>query len=177
MADVNFACPVRVRSLWKPSGQLAAGCKVKRVTHDDESAQETVALTHAGLDGRYLEFFNRFNQQRFFEAHEVLEDLWLPQRLARDGAFYKGLIQLAGAFVHAQKGRNKPAQALLRLAQGNLSRYPTPYRQLDTATVLGLIGRWMERIELGAWDSGWPRLDLLPRSRSRYPLAEDDGLG
>jgi hypothetical protein len=147
------------------------------VMHDTKSAQGAVTAAEACLDGRYLEFFNRFNHQRFFEAHEVLEELWLPQRLETDGGFYKGLIQLAGAFVHVQKGRSKPAQALLRLAHGNLSRYPTPHRQLETAAVLGLIGHWIERIQLGAGDSGWPRLELLPAARGRYSLAVDRGLG
>jgi len=31
-------------------------------------------------DPRYLGYFECFNRQCFFEAHEVLEALWLPQR-------------------------------------------------------------------------------------------------
>lgn len=65
-------------------------------------------------DPRYVRFFECFNQQLFFEAHEVLEALWLPQRQGLNGRFYKGLIQLAGAFVHLQKGRRPPGGAAVR---------------------------------------------------------------
>ncbi len=58
-----------------------------------------------------------FNRQLFYEAHDVLEDLWLPDRHGPNGNFYKGLIQLAGAYVHLQKNRLRPSAALFKLAQ------------------------------------------------------------
>ena len=75
-------------------------------------------------DPHYLSYFECFNQQRFFEAHEVLEVLWLTQRDGPNGPFYKGLIQLAGAFVHWQKNRPGPAVALFKLAQTYLQQIP-----------------------------------------------------
>ena len=35
-------------------------------------------MTDQDYDPRYVEYFERFNRQRFFEAHEVLEALWYP---------------------------------------------------------------------------------------------------
>ena len=32
------------------------------------------------LDAHYLGYFDCFNRQLFYEAHDVLEDLWLPDR-------------------------------------------------------------------------------------------------
>ena len=58
-----------------------------------------------GVDARFAGYFILFNEQKFYEAHDVLEDLWLPDRHGPNGHFYKGLIQLAGAFVHLQIGR------------------------------------------------------------------------
>ena len=55
------------------------------------------------LAAHYLGYFECFNRQLFFEAHEVLEELWLAQRDGPKGAFYKGLIQLAGAFVYSDR--------------------------------------------------------------------------
>src|SRR5580765_7758352 len=72
----------------------------------------------------YLGYFELFNRGQFYDAHDVLEDLWLPVRQQPEGAFFKGLIQLAGAFVHLQKDRLRPATALLKLARTNLERYP-----------------------------------------------------
>jgi predicted metal-dependent hydrolase len=100
-----------------------------------------------GADPHYLGFFDCFNGQRYFEAHEVLEEIWLPQRRGPNGDFYKGLIQLAGAFVHVQKKRRGPALALFQLAQSNLSRYPTRHQSLDVAKVLSLIVAWRGRLE------------------------------
>ena len=74
------------------------------------------------LPPNYVGFFACFNQQRFFEAHEVLEKLWLAQRGRPDADFFKALIQLAGAFVHLQRNRMRPAGTLLKLARGNLEK-------------------------------------------------------
>ncbi len=99
------------------------------------------------LDARYLGYFECFNRGLFYEAHEVLEELWLPNRNHADGPFFKGLIQLAGAFVHLQKGRLQPAAALLRLARANLQQYPATHQRLAVNAVLARIGDWLERLE------------------------------
>ena len=99
------------------------------------------------LDPHYLAFFDCFNQQLFFEAHEVLEKLWLPQRQQSNGLFYKGLIQFAGAFVHLQKGRLQPAVALLRLARRNLGGYPAVHYRLNVTEVIELIESWRGKLE------------------------------
>src|SRR5256885_10158201 len=74
-------------------------------------------------DAHYLGYFELFNRGLFYESHDVLEELWLPVRQKPEGAFYKGLIQLAGAFVHLQKNRLRPAAALFKLARNNLQSY------------------------------------------------------
>jgi predicted metal-dependent hydrolase len=100
-------------------------------------------------DPRYLGYFECFNEQRFFEAHEVLESLWLPQRQeGPNGPFYKGLIQLAGAFVHLQKNRLGPAVALLKLAQGNLRKYPATHEGLAVEGLLAMIEDWLHSLKL-----------------------------
>jgi len=97
------------------------------------------------FDHRYTAFFSAFNEQRFFEAHEILEALWLPIRRQPEGDFYKGLIQLAGAFVHFQKDRLGPAVALLRLARKHLSAYPCHHEGLTLEVVLRSINEWEHR--------------------------------
>ncbi|SRR6266705_1400506 len=99
------------------------------------------------LDAHYLGYFDCFNRQLFYEAHDVLEDLWLPDRHGVNGNFYKGLIQLAGAFVHLQKSRLRPSAALFKLAQANLEKYPRIHERLDLGAVLGLITDWLRRLE------------------------------
>jgi len=114
------------------------------VSHKSQKIAEwTAGLRHDSLDPRYLAFFKLFNARQFFEAHEVLEDLWLQDRASPDYRFYKGLIQLAGAFVHLQKRRPQPAGALLRLSADNLAGYPDVYRQLRVAGLRGMVSAWL----------------------------------
>jgi predicted metal-dependent hydrolase len=93
------------------------------------------------LDPCYIGYFTCFNAQRYYEAHDVLEHLWLRQR-DPNHAFFKGLIQVAGAFVHLQKqaarpehpkdGRRlHPAVRLFRLALANLQTYRPRHLRLD----------------------------------------------
>jgi predicted metal-dependent hydrolase len=105
------------------------------------------------LDAHYLGYFDCFNKQLFYEAHDVLEDLWLPDRHGANGNFYKGLIQLAGAFVHVQKNRLRPAAALFKLAQANLEKYPTVHEHLNLNAVLALIGGWLRQLERGDFNT------------------------
>jgi predicted metal-dependent hydrolase len=105
-------------------------------------------------DAHYLGFFDCFNRQLYFEAHEVLEELWLQDRFGPGGAFYKGLIQLAGAFVHVQKSRPGPAAALLRLAQANLVRYGPVHEGLELPPVLALIEAWLTVLKNGGVEPG-----------------------
>ena len=121
------------------------------------------------LDAHYLGYFECFNRGMFYEAHDVLEELWLPNRTGANGSFYKGLIQLAGAFVHLEKGRLQPAAAVLRLARANLERYPAIHERLDVHDLLTMIGRWLERLDPDSptcnplTSNTAPRLALLER--------------
>ena len=101
------------------------------------------------LDAHYLGYFECFNRGLFYEAHDVLEELWLADRSGPNYSFYKGLIQLAGAFVHLQKHRLKPAAALFKLAAANLHKYPSLHERLDVALILQLIQSWLQQLELG----------------------------
>jgi len=98
-------------------------------------------------DAHYLGYFECFNQQLFYEAHDVLEELWLAQRHTASHGFYKGLIQLAGAFVHLQKNRLGPAAALFKLSRKYLAAYPPTYEELDITFVRQLIEQWLEALE------------------------------
>jgi predicted metal-dependent hydrolase len=112
------------------------------------------------LDAHYIGYFECFNRGLFYESHEVLEELWLADRNGPNGAFYKSLIQLAGAFVHLQKNRLRPAAALFKLAQENLQKYPATHERLNVTQVLSIIKRWLEQLEAGDF-SGNPLIDAI----------------
>ena len=120
------------------------------------------------LPAHYLGYFECFNRELFYEAHDVLEELWLAQRDGPNYGFYKGLIQFAGAFVHLQKNRLRPAKALFRLSQTYLGKYASPHERLDVARVLKLADEWVARLETGKFEtnplsrSPTPKLALTP---------------
>jgi predicted metal-dependent hydrolase len=109
-----------------------------------------VAQWHGqGGDPHYRGYFECFNRGLFYEAHDVLEQLWLKDRHGPNGAFYKGLIQLAGAFVHLQKNRLRPAAALFKLAEANLKNYAAEHERLDMRELRKLIAHWLVEVEAG----------------------------
>jgi predicted metal-dependent hydrolase len=118
------------------------------VSSKSKRIAEMVAHHHGQkLDPHYLGYFDCFNRQLFYEAHDVLENLWLKDKYGPNGAYYKGLIQLAGAFVHLQKNRLRPAAALFKLAHTNLEQYPRVHEHLDLEATQELIGKWLNDLE------------------------------
>ncbi|HEY3853809.1 MAG TPA: DUF309 domain-containing protein [Verrucomicrobiae bacterium] len=110
-------------------------------------AQKIGAKVEGSLDPHYLGYFDCFNRGEFYEAHDVLEQLWLKDRHGPNGAFYKGLIQLAGAFVHLRKERLRPAAALFKLSTTYLGRYSGTHENLHMPAVLALIQHWLGCLE------------------------------
>src|SRR5437870_11619519 len=103
----------------------------------------------------YRAFFQCWNEQRYYEAHDVLEQLWLKTD-SPDADFFKGLIQAAGAFVHLQKRfehplhakhsrRLPPAVRLFRLAQRILASFKPRYHRLDVAGLCQLLDRYADQ--------------------------------
>jgi uncharacterized protein len=71
-----------------------------------------------------------WDEQRWFEAHECLEDVWHTAPDA-DRDFWQGVIQVAVAGVHHQRGNPRGAAALLDRARAKLERYPRSHRGVD----------------------------------------------
>ena len=97
----------------------------------------------------YVGYFRCWNEQRYYEAHDVLEHLWLRTK-SDDANYFKGLIQAAGGFVHLQKqfehpthpkhGRRLgPAARLFRLAEKNLAPFAPTRHGFDVAGLLRLV--------------------------------------
>src|ERR1700755_118652 len=112
---------------------------------------EGTASAREGIAGHpyYRAFFQCWNEQRYYEAHDVLEQIWLNTDTGDDN-FFKGLIQAAGAFVHLQKNfehpnhakhsqRLRPAVRLFALAEKNLANYAPRHHDLDVAAMIDLL--------------------------------------
>ncbi len=113
--------------------------------------------TEGSSQNYYTAFFQLWNAQKYYEAHDVLEQLWLVEKNADLARFYQALIQAAGAFVHLQKNfqqplhakhgrRLRPATRLFALALRNLEDLPDEYHALDLARFRELLTRYREEI-------------------------------
>jgi uncharacterized protein len=86
-----------------------------------------------------------FNRAQFFEAHEVLEDLW--RLLPRDYAVRRhmqGMVQLAVAFHHESTGNAIGASSVLERAMRNLNGAHSSFPQLDLARLRAELTNWRE---------------------------------
>jgi predicted metal-dependent hydrolase len=125
---------------------------VAELTAEDVDPNQTDIAKHPF----YRAFFQCWNEQHYYEAHDVLEQLWLRTD-SGDADFFKGLIQAAGAFVHLQKrfehplhakhGRRlPPAVRLFRLAGKNLSVFAPRHYGLDVAALCQLLRVYADQI-------------------------------
>ena len=81
------------------------------------------------------EFLRLFNAREFFEAHDVLEEFW-QEYGGEDRTFYQGLIQVAVALEHAQRGNEKGARGVLGSARRRLQPYLPHYEGFDLEDLL-----------------------------------------
>jgi len=69
-----------------------------------------------------------FNEERYWECHSVLEELWLEaggkKSRNSEALLLQGLIQVAAAFVHHQKAEDGVGLSLLRVAKEKLEVWP-----------------------------------------------------
>jgi predicted metal-dependent hydrolase len=71
-----------------------------------------------------------FNQERFWEAHEVLEEIWHPAKGAERDVI-QGLILTAAALVHYQKDEKAVCLSILGRAMAKLGTVDN-FKGLDT---------------------------------------------
>jgi uncharacterized protein len=81
-------------------------------------------------DPRYLAGVVLFNEQEFFEAHEVWEGLWAENH-GDTRRFYQGLIQAAVGLCHYANGNLRGAVKLYRTSRGYMEGLPTPFQGMD----------------------------------------------
>lgn len=98
--------------------------------------------TESELFQRGLELYHA---GRFFEAHEVLEELWRaakgPQRL-----FLQALIHFAVGLHHAREGNFAGAERQLRKGLRKLAGYLPQYDGVDTRRLQGDVHRCLGEV-------------------------------
>ncbi|MBZ5666437.1 MAG: DUF309 domain-containing protein [Acidobacteriia bacterium] len=91
---------------------------------------------------------NLFNRGRFFDAHEVLEDVW--RSLPRDRPMRRhlqGMVQLAVAFHHQSTGNHVGARSVLERAIRNLNGADSSFPELDLERLRADLEPWRRYLD------------------------------
>ena len=78
----------------------------------------------------YLEGVRLFNEEEFFECHDVLEELW-AESLGEEQKFLQGLIQAAVALFHFGNENLGGARKLYHSAREKFELYGDHYWGID----------------------------------------------
>jgi predicted metal-dependent hydrolase len=89
-----------------------------------------------------------FNAHQFWHAHEAWEELWLHSS-GDDKVFLQGLIQLAAAYHHVQRGTLRGGVRLFDAALRKLERFADGYRGIDRTEAVAAAVLHRERIARG----------------------------
>lgn len=92
----------------------------------------------------YYRYFELFNAEEFWEAHEALEEIWQE---TDDDKFLRGLIVFAAAFVHVQRNNPSGCRKVLEKCIAWLEPFAPSRWDLDLERVLAHARLCYERLD------------------------------
>jgi predicted metal-dependent hydrolase len=107
------------------------------------------------LLARGIELFNR---GEFFEAHEVWEEAWTPERDPRR-RFLQSLIHVAVGSYHVTRGNPAGACRELRKALRKMEAFMPEYESVNTARLSRDARALLEIVEAGGKIAAYPRIE------------------
>jgi len=119
--------------------------------------------THAQVyPPEYLEGIAHFNAGRYYEAHEIWEEIWL-RSADEEKLFYQMLIQTAVGLHHYQRTNLYGARALYERVCDKLQKLPREFMSLDVSEFARQLHAFFA--ELSDND-----VESAPSSNRRFPL-------
>ncbi|HAL57855.1 MAG TPA: DUF309 domain-containing protein [Bacteroidetes bacterium] len=98
------------------------------------------------MDEQFQRGIREFNGRRFFEAHDILEDLWHGYR-GDDRRFLQGLIQVAVGYYHFENRNLKGARSQLTKACAKIESYGPEHRGIRLLEFLRCIHQCLDALE------------------------------
>jgi len=109
------------------------------------------------MDTRLRDGVDLFNERRFFESHEMLEQFY-HQTEAAHKPFVEGLIQLAAAFrLYTDFGELKGPVRMIRQALIRFENYQPSYLEIRVKDLSESMEAWAEK---AADSAGRPLLSI-----------------
>ncbi len=111
-------------------------------------------------EGELGEGLRSYRAREFFAAHEHWEGVWLASK-EPEKTFLQGLIQVAAAFHHLQRGNRRGTRSLLQRARLRLERYRGYSTGVDVTSFCKEIDEWLQMLEAGSAmkDRDYPQLN------------------
>lgn len=104
-----------------------------------------------------------FNVQKYFEAHEAMEAVWLKSSGGRR-TFLHGLIQVAAAFHHHMRGNPAGFRSLLEKGCAKLEKCRSAAEDVDLAGLMLQLQPWRELVRSNHHETGAaPQLPVIRR--------------
>ena len=110
------------------------------------------------ISGAFARGVGQFNRREFFDSHESWEAIWLAAP-EPEKTFLQGIIQVAAAFHHFERGNREGAESLLRQGLVKLERFPEKYHGIRLEELRLPARKWLAALERGES----PGRDSLPR--------------
>jgi hypothetical protein len=114
--------------------------------------------------GKLAEGLRCYHAEEFFAAHEDWELVWLklpePEK-----TFLQGLIQVAAALYHLQRGNPEGTVSLLRAALGRIEPHSPAFGGIAVASLCEEIRAWLRALEANEPLSSLPFPDIQPDHR------------
>jgi len=92
-----------------------------------------------------------FNSGRYWDAHEIWEEEWKPDRTGPDSGFYKGLIQVAAGCLHYTRHNRRGAVNKWRSGAGYLRPYLPAHRGLQLARLVTTVDGFLAAMAGSSW--------------------------
>jgi len=110
----------------------------------------------------YLRGIALFNQGKFFDAHEVLEDVWrvAPHEEKKN---WQGLVQVAVALHHYSTGNYVGMRSVLVRAMKNLAGHPPTFHGIRVPQLLKSLAQWLEAFDNNQPPPSLPRIGVAGR--------------
>lgn len=104
-----------------------------------------------------------FNNEEFFEAHEVWEETWSDSQ-ENDRHLLQGLIQVAAAFYKLQIGMPSGTAKLLEKSLAHLTVVPENFYDLDLEPLVESVEVWRDTAKemVEQWRTDFDK-DALPQ--------------
>ena len=105
----------------------------------------------------FCEGLQLIREGAYFEAHEELEDEWRDAP-ASERDFLQGLVHIAVAWLHAERGNRNGCERQLAKAERRLGSYRPSHRGVDVEALLAGVTEAQRLVEDGSLELPSPRV-------------------